>query len=238
MVFQIQSGHTYKLVNTQTRTVLALDMADFRTITGAPWSNADHQKWVAEWPRQPNAGSTTRWSFRSVATGLFLGLDGAGRRGTSIVATRDETEWDTRAEVGNPSALRCVHFAFGVERALTWWTRSLEIPGGRLTLNLTAGVSAKLCDGAGGGEQYWRFEEGEPFDCVVGTVLTDFGVGSLTALLGRRSARMQDRRKRRGVDSAWFRMDRLSIGSSVWTLHGLFMCIGLSMCCTSSSPGY
>ncbi|KAH9914389.1 uncharacterized protein BXZ73DRAFT_55027 [Epithele typhae] len=144
MVFQVQSGHTYKLVNTQTRTVLALDMADFRTITGAPWSNADHQKWVAEGPRQ-NAGPTTRWSFRNVATGLFLGLDGAGRQGTSIVATRDETEWDARAEAGNPSALR------------------LAIPGGRLTLNLTAGLPAKLCDGAGGGEQYWRFEEGELF---------------------------------------------------------------------------
>ena len=44
MSAQIMPGHTYKLQNAQTRTVLDLSMADFKSVAGAPWDNSDNQK--------------------------------------------------------------------------------------------------------------------------------------------------------------------------------------------------
>ena len=47
MSFQIKPGHTYKLVDTKTRVVLHLSMADFKSIAGAPWDASDNQKvWI------------------------------------------------------------------------------------------------------------------------------------------------------------------------------------------------
>ena len=48
----------------------------------------------------------TRWVFRSVATGLYLGVDGAPRAAARVIATRDETEWDVRPDREDPSVLR------------------------------------------------------------------------------------------------------------------------------------
>lgn len=44
MSAQIKPGHTYKVMNAQARTVLDLTMADFKSVTGAPWDNSDNQK--------------------------------------------------------------------------------------------------------------------------------------------------------------------------------------------------
>ena len=44
MSAQIKPGHTYKLVNASTRTVLDLSMADFKSVSGGPWDSSDNQK--------------------------------------------------------------------------------------------------------------------------------------------------------------------------------------------------
>ena len=142
MSAQIKPGHTYKVMNAQARTVLDLTMADFKSVTGAPWDNSDNQKvcsrhlntpelqlmfltwkWVAERARStPQTPGTTRWTFRSVATGLYLGVEGAPRTAARIMATRDETEWDVRADREDPTALRYAHlFSPGFTKA-RWLT--------------------------------------------------------------------------------------------------------------------
>ncbi|KAI0710825.1 hypothetical protein C8Q76DRAFT_623968 [Earliella scabrosa] len=140
MSFQIKPGHTYKLTSMTSRVVLDLSMADFKSIAGAAWVNTDNQKWVAERARTP---SMTRWVFRSVATGLYLGVDGAPRAAARVIATRDETEWDVRPDREDPSVLRIV------------------VPNGKLGVQLgdKGTTAAKLSDKEGE-EQRWRFEEG------------------------------------------------------------------------------
>ncbi|KAI0755649.1 hypothetical protein C8Q74DRAFT_1210521 [Fomes fomentarius] len=139
MSFQIQPGHTYKLIDTKNRVVLHLSMADFKSITGVPWDASDNQKWVAERARTPSA---TRWVFRSVATGLYLGVEGAPQAAAHVIATREETEWDVRPDREDPSVLRMI------------------VPNSRLGMQLEKGAStAKLTDREGE-EQRWRLEEG------------------------------------------------------------------------------
>ncbi|KAI0331521.1 hypothetical protein GY45DRAFT_1322075 [Cubamyces sp. BRFM 1775] len=85
----IESSHTYKLTHGRTRTVLDLSAKDWQSIKSAAWEASDYQKWVAE-----EAGSGGRWTFRNVATGLYLGVDGAPRPNALVIATRTETAWD------------------------------------------------------------------------------------------------------------------------------------------------
>ena len=63
-------------------------------------------QWVAERARSVPQLGVTRWTFRSVATGLYLGIDGAPRSAGRVVATRIETEWDVRPDREDPSVLR------------------------------------------------------------------------------------------------------------------------------------
>ncbi|KAI0697221.1 hypothetical protein C8T65DRAFT_27556 [Cerioporus squamosus] len=142
MAFQIQSGHTYKLTNAKTRVVLNLSMADFKSIAGATWDNSDNQKWVAERARSGPQPGATRWVFRNVATGLYLGIEGAPKPAAYVVATRTETEWDVRPDREDPSVLR------------------LLVPNGRLGIQLgdRGAAPAKLAEKEGE-EQRWRFEE-------------------------------------------------------------------------------
>ncbi|KAI8977833.1 hypothetical protein BD414DRAFT_157075 [Trametes punicea] len=95
----LESGHTYKLSHARTRAVLDLSMKDWQSIKSAPWDASDNQKWVAE-----RVGSGRGWTFRNVATGLFLGADGTPRPNAPVIATREETTWDLQP-AREPSAL-------------------------------------------------------------------------------------------------------------------------------------
>nr|VWP01380.1 Transcriptional repressor rco-1 [Ganoderma boninense] len=106
MSAQIKPGHTYRFTNGKGRMVLDLSMADFKSVAGGSWVNGDNQKWVAERPKSSPQAGATRWTFRNVATGLYLGVDGAPKSAGRIVATRTETEWDVRPDREDPSALR------------------------------------------------------------------------------------------------------------------------------------
>ena len=64
------------------------------------------QQWVAERARS-NAGAT-RWVLRSVATGLYLGVEEPPRSAGRVIATQEETEWDVRPDREDPSTLRWV----------------------------------------------------------------------------------------------------------------------------------
>lgn len=64
------------------------------------------RQWVAERSKSSPQTNSTRWTFRNVATGLYLGIDGAPKSAGRVVATRTETEWDVRPDREDPSALR------------------------------------------------------------------------------------------------------------------------------------
>lgn len=106
----LESGHTYRLTQAKTRTVLDLSMKDWSSVRSTAWDASDNQKvrfpcspsdskltyllrcapqWVAEL-----AESGSGWTFRSVATGLFLSVEGTPRPNASVVATREVTTWD------------------------------------------------------------------------------------------------------------------------------------------------
>ncbi|KAH9850960.1 hypothetical protein C2E23DRAFT_733925 [Lenzites betulinus] len=112
-------------------------MKDWSSVRTAAWDASDNQKWVAE--RTGNG-----WTLRSVATGLFLSVDGAARPNASVVATREETTWDVQP-AREPSAIR------------------LAVSGSPLCVQLSSsGGSLKLGDMREGGEaQQWRLEKGE-----------------------------------------------------------------------------
>ncbi|KAI9068952.1 carbohydrate-binding module family 13 protein [Trametes sanguinea] len=134
----LESGHTYKMSHARTRAVLDLSMKDWQSIRSAPWDASDNQKWVAEL-----AESGGGWTFRNVATGLFLGIDGAPRPNAPVIATRQETTWDLQPGQ-EPSSL------------------VLVVAGTRLIVQLAeiarSGASVKLGelrDGSGD----WRLEK-------------------------------------------------------------------------------
>ncbi|KAM5531423.1 hypothetical protein V8D89_000911 [Ganoderma adspersum] len=144
MSVQIKPGHTYRFTNAKGRTVLDLSMADFKSVAGGSWANGDNQKWVAERPKSSPQTNATRWTFRNVATGLYLGIDGAPKSAGRVVATRTETEWDVRPDREDPSALRIV------------------VPNARLGLQLGGlpqpGEPAMIWEVRDGEEQRWRLE--------------------------------------------------------------------------------
>ena len=55
MSVQIKPGHTYKFANAKGRTVLDLSMADFKSVAGGSWVNADNQKVRCLWIRLAGA---------------------------------------------------------------------------------------------------------------------------------------------------------------------------------------
>ncbi|KAI0643333.1 hypothetical protein C8Q79DRAFT_915492 [Trametes meyenii] len=112
-------------------------MKDWRSLSSAAWDASDNQKWVAE-----RVESGDGWTFRSVATGFFLGVDGAARPGASVIATREETAWDLSVS-REPSTFRLV--------VLTDARLGVQ-PG-------PTGRSVILGDSREGGE--WRFEQGQ-----------------------------------------------------------------------------
>ncbi|KAI0668245.1 hypothetical protein C8Q78DRAFT_285340 [Trametes maxima] len=97
-----QSGHTYRLSNTRTRTVLDMSMKDWRSLSSAAWDASDNQKWVAERVEPGNS-----WTIRSVATGLFLGVGERAQLGASVIATQEQTFWELDAG-REPSTFRLV----------------------------------------------------------------------------------------------------------------------------------
>ncbi|KAI0354415.1 hypothetical protein OH77DRAFT_1425993 [Trametes cingulata] len=136
----IESGHTYKLSHARTRTVLDLSMKDWSSVRAAAWDTSDNQKWVAE-----RAQSGSGWTLRSVATGLYLGVEGTARPGAPIAATREETLWDLQP-ASEPSAVRLV-----VARTAL----CVQLGDGR-----GGSASVKLGDLREGGEaQQWRMEK-------------------------------------------------------------------------------
>ncbi|OJT11889.1 hypothetical protein TRAPUB_11535 [Trametes pubescens] len=136
----LESGHTYRLTQAKTRTVLDLSMKDWSSIRSTAWDASDNQKWVAERAESGSGG----WTFRSVATGLFLSVEGTPRPNASVVATREVTTWDLHP-ARDPSTVRLVVF------------------GAPLCVQVgSSGASVKLGDLREGGEaQQWRLEKGE-----------------------------------------------------------------------------
>ncbi|TBU27429.1 hypothetical protein BD309DRAFT_954872 [Dichomitus squalens] len=147
MTVQIKPSHTYRFIHAKSRAVLDLSMADFKSVAAGTWADSDNQKWVAERARSVPETGATRWTFRNVATGLYLGIDGAPRSAARVAATRTETEWDVRPDREDPAALRVV------------------VPTARLALQLgdkgipQQGAPAMLWENRDGEDQRWQLEE-------------------------------------------------------------------------------
>ncbi|KDQ49766.1 carbohydrate-binding module family 13 protein [Jaapia argillacea MUCL 33604] len=83
----IASGGTYEIVNVLGGTSLDLSGGDGRSIIGYPYHSGANQQWVVQ---SYNAG----WTFRSVSSGLYIGIDGTPGDGTPLIVTTTPTEWD------------------------------------------------------------------------------------------------------------------------------------------------
>ncbi|EIW52697.1 uncharacterized protein TRAVEDRAFT_31827 [Trametes versicolor FP-101664 SS1] len=114
-------------------------MKDWSSVRSTAWDASDNQKWVAE-----RAETGSGWTFRSVATGLFLSVEGTPRPNASVVATREVTTWDLYP-ARDPSTVRLV----------------VSGPGAQLCVQVgSSGASVKLGDLRDGGEaQQWRLEK-------------------------------------------------------------------------------
>ncbi|KAF9030288.1 ricin B-like lectin [Hymenopellis radicata] len=82
----VVSGTTYKIVNAKSGTVIDLSGVDNKTIIGYPDHNGPNQQWTLNW-----IGNA--WTFRSVSSGLYLGLGGASADGTRLLAVSDAVPW-------------------------------------------------------------------------------------------------------------------------------------------------
>ncbi|RDB22017.1 hypothetical protein Hypma_010816 [Hypsizygus marmoreus] len=100
----VQSGFTYKITNAKSGTVVDLSGQDNRSIIGFPSHGGTNQQWALEWT---NIG----WTFRSVATGLYLSIDGSPADGTRLVAVTTPFGWHIWHDEVNPQTYRRVDIA-------------------------------------------------------------------------------------------------------------------------------
>ncbi|KDQ49765.1 carbohydrate-binding module family 13 protein [Jaapia argillacea MUCL 33604] len=84
---QIQSGQVYDISNVLGGTSLDLSGGDNRSIIGYGFHGGPNQKWFVE---RLNSG----WTFRSLGSGSYIGIQGPPQDGTPLVATQEPTEWD------------------------------------------------------------------------------------------------------------------------------------------------
>ncbi|GLB42714.1 putative carbohydrate-binding module family 13 protein [Lyophyllum shimeji] len=82
----VQSGFTYRITNAKSGTVMDLSGLDNKTVIGYPNFNTNNQQWALQWT---NIG----WTFRSVSSGLYLGIDGPLADGTRLVAKPEPFGW-------------------------------------------------------------------------------------------------------------------------------------------------
>ncbi|CAA7264510.1 unnamed protein product [Cyclocybe aegerita] len=86
MTANVHSGLTYVITNVKAGTAIDLSAGDNHTVTG--WATHGHtnQQWTLNW-------TGNSWTFRSVATGTYLSIDGSASDGTRIVASTTPFDW-------------------------------------------------------------------------------------------------------------------------------------------------
>ncbi|KAF9073994.1 ricin B-like lectin [Rhodocollybia butyracea] len=137
----IESGRTYKIVNAKAGTVLDLSGTDGITISGFSDNGGDNQRWQLQ---QGN-----HWTFRNLATGQYLGINGRIQDGAPIVGCNDAVEWDIYPDERDSS----LHRIF-VPGAPTPMNIDLSDHG-----NALPGTLVTLWGKWEGMNQAWRFEQ-------------------------------------------------------------------------------
>ncbi|KAG6888446.1 hypothetical protein C0992_008475 [Termitomyces sp. T32_za158] len=95
----IQSGNVYTITNAKSGTVVDLSGRDQRSLIGFPLFNTTNQQWRLDWT---NIG----WTFQSVGSGLYIGIDGSNSDGTRLVAQSTPFGWDIWHDDVDPSTYR------------------------------------------------------------------------------------------------------------------------------------
>ncbi|KAJ3998881.1 carbohydrate-binding module family 13 protein [Lentinula boryana] len=148
----IQSGNVYKIYNGKSGTILDLSGTDGRTVSnfcvhhpvsGFSDNNGDNQKWHLE------QGPGGHWTFRSVASGQYLGIDGPVENGTPLVSVDEPFRWDIYPDDEDSSVFRVY-----VPGAPTATNIDLSDHG-----NATPGTIVTLWIKWEGKNQTWRFEQ-------------------------------------------------------------------------------
>ncbi|KAJ4485340.1 carbohydrate-binding module family 13 protein [Lentinula aciculospora] len=137
----IQSGNTYKIYNGKSGTILDLSGTDGRTISGFSDNNGDNQKWLLE------QGPGGHWTFRSVASGQYLGIGGPVEDGTPLVSVDEPVGWDIYPDDSDSGVFRVY-----VPGAPTAMNIDLSDHG-----NPTPGTLVTLWGKWEGKNQTWRF---------------------------------------------------------------------------------
>ncbi|KAJ3723931.1 ricin B-like lectin [Lentinula raphanica] len=137
----IQSGNVYKIYNGKAGTILDLSGTDGRTISGFSENNGNNQKWRLE------QGEGGHWTFQSVESGQFLGIEGPPENGTPLVAVNEPFKWDIYPDDEDPS-----HFRMYVPNAPTAINIDLSDHG-----NPTPGTIVTLWIKWEGRNQTWKF---------------------------------------------------------------------------------
>ncbi|KAK7030860.1 hypothetical protein VNI00_013969 [Paramarasmius palmivorus] len=82
----VQSGQTYRIINASSGTLLDLSQDDNRSIIGWPRNDGANQRWTVTW-----AGDG--WTFKSVSSGMYLGIADNAVNGVPLIAKQDPTIW-------------------------------------------------------------------------------------------------------------------------------------------------
>ncbi|KAF9002108.1 ricin B-like lectin [Cyathus striatus] len=142
MTEKVQSGLNFTLVNVKSGTVLDLSGTDNRTVSGWPSNGGNNQKWTVAW-----VGNG--WTFRSIYTGLFLGVDGNPADGTRLVGQTTPTTWHIWHDTIDPTKYRV--FAPNTSYNLDLYAQGDSAPGTPVTLWWTWN----------GTHQTWDFQQAE-----------------------------------------------------------------------------
>ncbi|KAF7430831.1 hypothetical protein PC9H_006545 [Pleurotus ostreatus] len=136
----VNSGSTYIFVNEKAGTVADLSGGDNKSIIGYENHNGDNQKWHAEQQGE-------NFTFKNVATGQYLGIEGEPGENTPVVVVDHPFEW---------------HVTQDDESWRLW------VPGTKYNMDLsdhgnpTPGTPVTLWGKwAAGRNQCWRLQDGE-----------------------------------------------------------------------------
>ncbi|KIM43941.1 carbohydrate-binding module family 13 protein [Hebeloma cylindrosporum] len=138
MTAQVNSGNTYVITNVKGGTAMDLSAADNTSVIGWPVHGGVNQQWSMNWTGKA-------WTFRSAATGLYLGIGGTPADGTRIVVSATPFEWHIWRADNDQNTFRI--FVPFTHQNLDLYGDGLRTPGDPITLWYTWN----------GLHQTWRF---------------------------------------------------------------------------------
>ncbi|KAF8817660.1 ricin B-like lectin [Phlegmacium glaucopus] len=125
MTTNVNSGINYLITNVKSGTAIDLSAGDNTTVTGWPVNGGTNQIWTLNW-------TGNSWTFRSVATGRYLAIQGTPADGLPIVGIDTPFEWHIWRDNANTNTFR-IFVPFTVQN-LDLYANGLSTPGDPITL--------------------------------------------------------------------------------------------------------